>query len=95
MTAVTVQGPGKWSAMPSLAHPRGGLGVDLATLAGDSGFFAVGGWEAGADIKYLLTSNITLDATINPDFGQVDLDPADGRIACSLDDGEVQGVHRR
>ena len=32
--------------------------------------------EAGADIKYLLTSNITLDATINPDFGQVDLDPA-------------------
>jgi hypothetical protein len=32
--------------------------------------------EVGADIKYLLTSNITLDATINPDFGQVDLDPA-------------------
>ena len=32
--------------------------------------------EAGADVKYLLTSNITLDATINPDFGQVDLDPA-------------------
>ena len=32
--------------------------------------------EAGADLKYLLTSNITLDATINPDFGQVDLDPA-------------------
>ena len=32
--------------------------------------------EAGADIKYLVTSNMTLDATINPDFGQVDLDPA-------------------
>ena len=30
----------------------------------------------GADLKYLLTSNITLDATINPDFGQVEVDPA-------------------
>jgi uncharacterized protein DUF5916/cellulose/xylan binding protein with CBM9 domain len=30
----------------------------------------------GADIKYLLTSNVTLDATINPDFGQVEVDPA-------------------
>ncbi len=31
---------------------------------------------AGGDIKYLLTSNLTLDATINPDFGQVEVDPA-------------------
>jgi hypothetical protein len=30
----------------------------------------------GADMKYLLTSNLTLDATINPDFGQVEVDPA-------------------
>ncbi len=30
----------------------------------------------GADVKYSLTSNITLDATINPDFGQVEVDPA-------------------
>ncbi|MEO7361955.1 MAG: DUF5916 domain-containing protein, partial [Gemmatimonadaceae bacterium] len=30
----------------------------------------------GADVKYLLTSNLTLDATINPDFGQVEVDPA-------------------
>ncbi|UCC44752.1 MAG: carbohydrate binding family 9 domain-containing protein [Candidatus Zixiibacteriota bacterium] len=28
----------------------------------------------GLDIKYGLTSNLTLDATINPDFGQVELD---------------------
>ncbi|NUO62896.1 MAG: carbohydrate binding family 9 domain-containing protein [Gemmatimonadaceae bacterium] len=34
------------------------------------------GLNAGADIKYLLTSNLTLDATINPDFGQVEVDPA-------------------
>lgn len=32
--------------------------------------------RAGADFKYLLTSNLTLDATINPDFGQVEVDPA-------------------
>jgi hypothetical protein len=30
----------------------------------------------GADIKYLLTTNLTLDAAINPDFGQVEVDPA-------------------
>ncbi|MGH7561483.1 MAG: DUF5916 domain-containing protein [Gemmatimonadales bacterium] len=30
----------------------------------------------GGDLKYLLTSNLTLDATINPDFGQVEVDPA-------------------
>ena len=30
----------------------------------------------GADVKYRLTSNFTLDATLNPDFGQVEQDPA-------------------
>jgi Domain of unknown function (DUF5916)/Carbohydrate family 9 binding domain-like len=32
--------------------------------------------SAGADMKYLLTPNLALDATINPDFGQVEVDPA-------------------
>ena len=31
---------------------------------------------AGVDLKYGLSSNLTLDATINPDFGQVEVDPA-------------------
>ncbi|MBA3673145.1 MAG: hypothetical protein H0W68_14135, partial [Gemmatimonadaceae bacterium] len=31
----------------------------------------------GADVKYGLSSNLTLDATINPDFGQVEADPAE------------------
>ncbi len=31
---------------------------------------------AGGDVKYRLASNLTLDATINPDFGQVESDPA-------------------
>jgi hypothetical protein len=30
----------------------------------------------GADLKYGLTSNLTLTGTINPDFGQVEADPA-------------------
>lgn len=30
----------------------------------------------GGDLKYLLTSSLTLDATFNPDFGQVEVDPA-------------------
>jgi hypothetical protein len=31
---------------------------------------------AGLDLKYGLTSSLTLDATFNPDFGQVEVDPA-------------------
>jgi hypothetical protein len=30
----------------------------------------------GADIKYGLTSNLTVNATVNPDFGQVEADPS-------------------
>ena len=30
----------------------------------------------GADVKYGVTSNLTLDGTVNPDFGQVEADPA-------------------
>jgi len=32
--------------------------------------------SAGLDLKYRLTTDLTLDATINPDFGQVEVDPA-------------------
>ena len=30
----------------------------------------------GVDVKYRLSSNLSLDGTINPDFGQVEVDPA-------------------
>jgi hypothetical protein len=33
--------------------------------------------RAGADLKAGLGSNLTLDATVNPDFGQVEADPAE------------------
>jgi hypothetical protein len=32
--------------------------------------------RVGGDVKALLTSNLTLSATLNPDFGQVEVDPA-------------------
>ncbi len=32
--------------------------------------------RVGADARVLLTSNLTLNATVNPDFGQVEVDPA-------------------
>jgi hypothetical protein len=32
--------------------------------------------RVGGDVKALLTSNLTFNATLNPDFGQVEVDPA-------------------
>jgi uncharacterized protein DUF5916/cellulose/xylan binding protein with CBM9 domain len=32
--------------------------------------------RVGGDARFLLTSNLTLAATVNPDFGQVEVDPA-------------------
>ncbi len=32
--------------------------------------------RVGADLKYGITSNLTLDGTVNPDFGQVEADPS-------------------
>ena len=34
------------------------------------------GVAVGADLKYRLTSDLTVDVTVNPDFGQVEVDPA-------------------
>ena len=33
-------------------------------------------FTAGGDVKYRLASNLTLNATVNPDFGQVEADPS-------------------
>ena len=33
-------------------------------------------FSGGVDLKYGITPNITVDATVNPDFGQVEADPA-------------------
>lgn len=37
---------------------------------------ATNSWRVGGDVKAILGSAVTVDATINPDFGQVEVDPA-------------------
>lgn len=44
------------------------------TLA--NGFGRTQNLSGGGDLKYVVTPNVTLDGTINPDFGQVEADPA-------------------
>lgn len=39
------------------------------------------GARAGADLKLGLGTNLTLDATVNPDFGQVEADPAEVNLS--------------
>jgi hypothetical protein len=44
---------------------------------GSGGFDHPQQLSAGADLKVGLTPNVTLDATVNPDFGQVEADPGE------------------
>ncbi|MDP9179390.1 MAG: carbohydrate binding family 9 domain-containing protein [Gemmatimonadota bacterium] len=39
------------------------------------------GFRAGGDVKMGIGPNLTLDATINPDFGQVEADPAEVNLS--------------
>jgi hypothetical protein len=58
-------------------YVSGALTNDL-TGNPENPFYSENAWDfrAGGDIKYGITSDITLTATINPDFGQVEADPA-------------------
>ncbi len=46
------------------------------SVATGTGFDRAQQWSGGADFKYGISSNLTLDGTVNPDFGQVEADPA-------------------
>jgi hypothetical protein len=48
-------------------------GADPANPFNDGSVYDITG---GLDLKYGVTTDLTLDATINPDFGQVEADPA-------------------
>jgi hypothetical protein len=81
-------GPARFGHLTGLEipHPPGGLellpymvtrSASVAKATGDP--FDTHGrptMRAGLDLKDRLTSNLTLDATFNPDFGQVEVDPA-------------------
>lgn len=82
-------GPPRFGHLEGLEIQRGGRRLEVLPYVVGRGQFLHSGDAAnpfvkqrsadtrvGADLKYLLTSNLTLDATINPDFGQVEVDPA-------------------
>lgn len=58
--------------------PYGVIGTSRLTPQPGNPLFDAhkGTMRVGADIKYAAASNLTLSATINPDFGQVEVDPA-------------------
>jgi hypothetical protein len=72
---------GEITGLDGLASPRRlevmpyGVAKNISVLEAE-GFGRSQRFTGGADIKYGLTSNLTLDATVNPDFGQVEADPA-------------------
>jgi len=59
-----------------LPYASGGVGI--APVDPDDPFHneVEGRYGAGIDVKYGLTSAFTLQATVNPDFGQVEADPS-------------------
>ncbi|HSJ09019.1 MAG TPA: DUF5916 domain-containing protein [Longimicrobiales bacterium] len=82
-------GPALFGHLEALDVPTRQLGVELLPyLVGraeritpvqpDNPFLsdAKNSWRIGGDVKAILGSTLTLDATINPDFGQVEVDPA-------------------
>lgn len=82
-------GPSRWGHLVDLRPPPHHRSVELLPYVLARGSFVrpsqpgspfedrrSGNMRVGGDVKALLTSTLTLDATINPDFGQVEVDPA-------------------
>jgi len=82
-------GPARWGHLAQMHAPPARRSVELLPYVLARGSFVrplqpgspfedrrEGSVRVGADVKALLTSTLTLDATINPDFGQVEVDPA-------------------
>jgi len=72
---------GELSGITGLSSPRRFEMAPYAvtknvTVADGGGFGHEQEFTAGADFKYGVSSNMTLSGTVNPDFGQVEADPA-------------------
>src|SRR5437764_3501578 len=72
---------GEISGLDDLEAPRRLEAAPYAVTKNVSEYTATGigrtqDMAIGGDLKYRVASNVTLDATINPDFGQVEADPA-------------------
>jgi hypothetical protein len=70
---VITRAPGKAEILPYMVGRSANVPGDPADPFFDP--HALDG-RMGADARVLLTSNLTLAATVNPDFGQVEVDPA-------------------
>src|SRR2546427_7993736 len=70
---VITSAPGRAEVLPYVV----GRSTNVPGSAGDPFYqpHAMDG-RVGVDGRVLLTSNLTLNATVNPDFGQVEVDPA-------------------
>lgn len=83
-----VGGPAFYGALTGIAPegspsrlellPYGVIGTSRLTPEPGNPLFDAhkGTLRVGGDLKYAAASNLTLSATINPDFGQVEVDPA-------------------
>lgn len=81
-------GPSRFGHLEGLRIPSSSSHLELmpyasaksasVASAADTPFDTHGrpGVREGLDLRYRVTSNLTLNATINPDFGQVEVDPA-------------------
>ncbi len=69
-----VRSPGRLELLPYTVARAEFVEPDAAGDPFNDGARAFSG--VGVDMKYGVTSNLTLDATVNPDFGQVEVDPA-------------------
>jgi len=69
----------KLELLPYVGMSAEYINQDLSTQVGFSNPFRSGSdyfGRVGLDLKYALGSNLTMNATVNPDFGQVEVDPA-------------------
>jgi hypothetical protein len=75
LTGLTItRAPGRAEFLPYMVGRSSNVPVNDPT----DPFQKAHAWDGrlGADARVLLTSNLTLNATVNPDFGQVEVDPA-------------------
>ena len=68
-----VQPPPRLEVLPYITTRAEYLNHEAADPFNDGSQMAAG---VGGDLKLGIGSNLTLDATVNPDFGQVEVDPA-------------------
>ena len=87
MPKAGVSGVSQFGTLTNLSSLPGGRRLEFLPFVLSEGRFEGSGrnaltasksndWQVGGDARYGITPNLTLTATANPDFGQVEVDPA-------------------